>query len=97
MTREQAQLLSKLEEKVHRLKAMYESERNETQILKADLERKQNELMLSHKNLVDLQNKFERLRIARILSPTKEESQEAKKKLSKMVREIDKCIALLNQ
>ena len=97
MTREQAQSLDNFDEKMRRLMAMYESKEKETQTLRADLDRKQNELMLSHKNLVDLQNKFEHLRMARIFSPTKEEAQKSKNKLSKLVREIDKCIALLNQ
>ena len=97
MTDQQAQLLVEFDEKIQRLIALYETEKAENQILKKNLERKQNELMLSHKNLVDLQNKFDHLRTARILDQTKEKSQESKKKLSKLVREVDKCIALLNQ
>ena len=97
MTSEQAQLLVELDEKIQRLMTLYESEKAENQSLKKDLEQKQNELMRSHKNLVDLQNKFDHLRMARVFNITKEDSQESKNKLSKLLREIDKCIALLNQ
>ena len=96
MTSEQAQLLVDLDKKVRRLLALYESEKAGNQTLKESLKQKQNELMLAHKNLVDLQNKFDHLRTARILNLTEEESQKSGKKLSKLVREIDKCIALLN-
>ena len=97
MTSEQAQLLEEFDEKIQRFVALYELEKAENQTLRENLERKQSELMLSHKNLVDLQNKFDHLRMARILTVTKEESQESKAKLLKLVREVDKCIALLNQ
>lgn len=40
--------------------------------------------------------KFNNLKIARVLSVSDDEKQQAKQRINKIVREIDKCIAQLN-
>ncbi|HKJ43776.1 MAG TPA: hypothetical protein VKA27_16890 [Sunxiuqinia sp.] len=49
--------------------------------------RKENELLLT---------KFETLKLAKVFSASDDEKQQAKQKINKIVREIDKCIAQLN-
>jgi regulator of replication initiation timing len=44
-----------------------------------------------------LQQKYENLKLARMLSISEVESKDAKGRIQKLVREIDKCIALLNK
>ncbi len=43
-----------------------------------------------------LVQKYENLKMARVLSVTDDEKQQAKQRINKIVREIDKCIAQLN-
>lgn len=45
----------------------------------------------------ELENKYENLRVAKFFESGYEENQMAKLKLNKLLREIDKCIALLNK
>jgi len=44
-----------------------------------------------------LKDEIVKLKIAKSITTGDEESQEAKQKINKLVREIDKCIALLNR
>jgi uncharacterized coiled-coil DUF342 family protein len=51
---------------------------------------------LRHENS-ELQRKYENLKLTKLLHASDDESKEAKGRIQKLVREIDKCIALLNQ
>ena len=97
MTEEHIQLLHSLEEKITRLKGLYESEKAKKQALEEKLESQKKELMYDHKNLLELQAKHDNLVTIGLLSVTEEERKKSKQRLSKMVREIDKCLALINQ
>ena len=97
MTEEHIQLLRSLQEKIAQLKGLYESEKSKNQVLEAELERQKRELMYDHKKLLELQAKHDNLVTIGLLSVTEEERKKAKQRLTKMVREIDKCLALLNQ
>ena len=44
-----------------------------------------------------MQQKYENLKLARMLNVSDVESKDAKNRIQKLVREIDKCIALLNK
>ncbi len=44
-----------------------------------------------------LEKKYENLKIAKMLVGSDEDQKDAKNKIQKLVREIDKCIALLNK
>lgn len=97
MTEEHIQLLRDLQDKISQLKRLYESEKSKNQVLEAELERQKKELMYDHRNLLELQAKHDKLVTIGLLSVTEEERKKAKQRLSKMVREIDTCLALLNQ
>ncbi len=97
MTEEQTQLILGLQKKIGLLKDLYETEKAKNQTLEEELERKKKELMFDHKNLLELQAKHDKLVTTGLLSVTEEERKKSKQRLSNMVREIDKCLALLNQ
>lgn len=44
-----------------------------------------------------LEQKYENLKIAKMLVASDDENKDAKNRIQKLVREIDKCIALLNR
>ena len=44
-----------------------------------------------------LEQKYGNLKLAKMLVASQDENKDAKNKIQKLVREIDKCIALLNQ
>jgi predicted nuclease with TOPRIM domain len=51
---------------------------------------------LRHENSL-LNQKYENLKLAKMLAASDDDSKDAKNKIQKLVREIDKCIALLNK
>ena len=97
MTDEHIQLLQSLHLKIEQLKALYEKEKAENQVLVQELEKEKKELMYAHKKMLELQTNYDNLLTAGLLSVNEDERKKAKYRLSKMVREIDKCIDLLNQ
>ena len=64
--------------------------------LEIELERKHNDLMQAHQNVLTLRKEYEQLRIAQNLASNENEKKEAKQSITKLIREIDKCLALLN-
>lgn len=44
-----------------------------------------------------LQQKYENLKLARMIGYSEDDQKDAKNRIQKLVREIDKCIALLNK
>ncbi|MDR3705393.1 MAG: hypothetical protein P4L28_05760 [Paludibacteraceae bacterium] len=97
MTDEHIQLLQSLHLKIEQLKALYEKEKAKNQVLVQELEKEKKELMYAHKKMLELQTNYDNLLTAGLLSVNEDERKKAKYRLSKMVREIDKCLALLNQ
>ncbi|MBP1677782.1 MAG: hypothetical protein H6Q20_2341 [Bacteroidetes bacterium] len=75
----------------------YQSLKDQNIRLKAEIERKHTDLMLAHQEVLELRKNYDHLRIARNLTLTDEDRNEAKLRITKMVREIDKCLTLLDE
>lgn len=76
---------------------LYEKERTENEQLKKksiDLEER---LKRDGNRLNDLEEKYNKLKISKALIASSNDVHDAKLKVNRMVREIDKCIALLNR
>ncbi len=97
MTNKYDELINAFETKLRKLISEYESLREQNEQLKAALERKQEDLMHAHQQFLEIRNNYDRLRVARNLGVTEEERVESKRRINKIVREIDKCLALLNE
>lgn len=97
MTNKYDELINAFELKLRKLISEYESLRDQNNQLRAALERKQEDLMQAHQQILEIRNSYDRLRIARNLATTEEERVESKRRINKIVREIDKCLALLNE
>jgi len=90
MTEEESKLLSILESRVHQLMSLY----NDTKIQKETLQLLCEKLEQENRLLKD---KYDNLKIARIISVKKDDVKNTKNKLTLLVKEVDKCIALLNE
>jgi hypothetical protein len=97
MTNKYDELINAFELKLRKLISEYESLREQNVELKAALERKQEDLMQAHQQFLEIRNNYDRLRVARNLGTSEEERVESKRRINKIVREIDKCLALLNE
>ena len=88
--------LDRLKKNVGQLIAKLEtSESNEKQLAAELLESEEN-LAKTKNKLEDLQKQIENLQLAEAFRASSENTQEAKAKIGKLIREIDKCISLLN-
>jgi len=91
------ELIAAFEEKLRKLISEYQSLKKQNSLLKAELDRKQNDLMHAHQEVLELRKDYDHLRIAKSLSGSDVERNESKLQITKMVREIDKCLALLDE
>jgi predicted nucleic acid-binding Zn-ribbon protein len=73
---------------------------DELKIEYSALEKKQDDLNESYKNLLEenknLKNKYDNLKMAKIITVRQDDFGFAKSRLSQLVREVDKCIKLIN-
>ncbi len=97
MTEEHSKLLKTFEKRITLLMQIVKRYKLELATYKSECDRKQKELMLAHKQIVELQDKYDNLKVAKTVSLSKQEIKDGKQRLSKMMREIDNCIALLNE
>ena len=97
MNADQVQIIEELKSRLDRLMLLLEKEREEKKALRiSNMElQKNNKLHLSR--ISELELKYANLRIAKTLLAENEDSHDAKIRVNRIVREIDKCIALLNR
>ncbi|MCT4614376.1 MAG: hypothetical protein N4A49_05835 [Marinifilaceae bacterium] len=89
--------IEKLKESIKQLIISHnELKKKNTQLLNEKMQLI-NEVEILNRDLSDLSNKHEKLKIAKAISTNEKDSLMAKKKIGQIVREIDNCIALLNK
>ena len=97
MTDEELSLLNNLKINVRQFFNEFEKIENEKNALEQNILSLKNEIELLKQEKSELSRKNEQLRLATHLLSGVDENREAKQKINKLVREIDKCIALLNK
>jgi chromosome segregation ATPase len=97
MTNKYDELITAFEKRLRKLFSEYLSLQDQNASLKADLERKQNDLMHAHQEVLELRKNFDHLLVSKNLASTEEQRVESKQRITKMLREIDKCLALLDE
>ena len=91
-----ANLISEVELRLKKLISEYNVLIKENDTLKAELGRKQEDLMTAHKDILDLRNDYKILQTTMGLGGSEDERKNSRQHLDKIVREIDKCLMLLN-
>lgn len=94
---EDQQIIEDMKVKVRKVMDMYQELKEENELLK-----KQNGVL--EKNTGDreqelefLKNKYKKLKLTKGIVASSDDKHEAKLQINRIVREIDKCIALLNR
>lgn len=82
--------LDELFNSYHNLQTELKDLKNGNEVLKARLQERDDKLK-------ELETKYERSKLSGALLGEGENAAEAKKKITDLVREIDKCVALLNR
>ena len=92
-----ADIVSKLRNKIQRLVWLYENEKNKANRLEMKIENLERQLSESAAKIEAAEETNRKLRLAAAFKSGSTDAQEAKIKIGKIVREIDKCVALLNK
>ncbi len=91
-------LILTLKNKIKTIIDLYENQKNISKELENNNRELKEKLILLENKVGDVEEKYENLKLARaLITPDEEGTHEAKIKVNRIVREIDKCIALLNR
>ena len=97
MTEDQNKLLAVFEVRVRDLMDVCDKQKHKIEELKHSLEAKNKELEQTMQMMEAWKAKYDSVLTARVISFNKKEVKNAKMRLAELVREVDKCIALLNK
>ena len=90
------QALDDLSHNVHLLLERYEALQQENARLKEDIEKQRQELIRTHSELQDLQQKNRRIAVVNAMTSA-ENSEEATKRLNALIAQVDRAIAALKK
>ena len=90
------QILDDFSRNVRLLLERYEALQRENAALREDIERQRQELIRTHGELVDLQQKNRRLAVANAMTSA-ENSEEASKRLNALIAQVDRAIKTLKK
>lgn len=96
MTDDKEKLLSDLEFRIRQVMYLCDSLREDNVRLRAELEQSTLRLKEKENQLDQLTKKYDSLKVARTITAASVDVDTANEKLSKLVREVDKCINLLS-
>lgn len=91
------ELAQVLNDKISTLISRYKALKDKYSELEEENKRLNEELDKSQTSYSDLESQFKIYRLAMSVSGNTEDKTEAKRRINQIVREIDKCIALLNK
>ena len=89
-------VIENFESKLNRLMGAYTQLSQENLMLRNQLNRQSVELDEVRKQYAILQKSYSELKLAKIICIDETDLGDTKKRLSQLVREVDRCIALLN-
>ena len=92
-----ADLIREFESNIRKLISEQKALREKNATLAAELDGKKRDLMEAHKEILDLQKEYKLLQTANGLGGSDENRRNSRQHLNKIVREIDKCLALLSE
>ncbi len=96
MSAESQIIVGKLKGHIEQIISKYELAISENISLREELEKCKTELEERNTRIKDLEKKVELIQLGEAFRASSEDVKEAKKKIGRIVREIDKCISMLN-
>ena len=93
----QEEALELLQQRVQRVLELYSSRKSENEQLIQRNEELEGRIRLEQEKLKEIEDKYNKLKISKALIASSNDVHDAKLKVNRLVREIDKCIALLNR
>ncbi|MFA6713613.1 MAG: hypothetical protein WCR82_07020 [Bacteroidales bacterium] len=83
--------------KIEQIIAMYESEKLLNARLLEELSKNKKQLVNSNNRITELEKQIDNLQLTEAFKNSSKDEKEAKQKVAKLIKEIDKCIGLLNE
>ena len=96
MTTEERQSMKEFEAKVRQILAQFRVLKQENSDLYAELEGKDGEIKRLEAELAQSKNDYNNLKLAKMIEISDADIKESKMKISRLVREINKCINILS-
>ena len=96
MTKEEEKALHTFETRIRQLILAYQELKAENAELWEMVEKKEDELEVMRAEVELQKRNYANLKLAKIIELNDSELKDAKQRLAKLVRDVDKCIALLN-
>lgn len=90
-------MLENLKRNFERLIALYESQKKENEILRSDFQSVKEENETLHKQIAELKKQIGNLELTGAFSASGAGSGDAEARIDKLIKEIDKCISLLEK
>lgn len=97
MTEDDKRLLNSFEGKFRHILFLYDELKKENAELNEALSQKENRIQELEDSVNELEVRYRNLKMARMISVNDSEIRDTKQRIAKLVREVDKCIALLNE
>ena len=96
MTEEDRKLIGSFEGKLRHFMFLFDELKQENTDLKLLLRQKEEEIKLLEQSRKELEARYTDLKMARTISLYDKDIKDTKQRLTSLVREVDKCIALLS-
>ncbi len=90
-------IISKLQGNIKLLQERHEQLKKDYQMMEDSKEKLKQEIIAKKNKISELEEKYKTLQLAKSFSDVHSDSHDARIRVNKIVREIDKCIALLNK
>jgi flagellar biosynthesis/type III secretory pathway chaperone len=97
MSADQAEILDGIRDKIQSVKVRLQEQRDLTLELEGKNRELQNLVKQKQSQIEELEEKNQKLSLVKSIMTDSEDAGEARVRINRIVREIDKCIALLNR
>ena len=94
---EEVKDISRFETRVRQLILKYQSQAKNIAELKDEIDKKNAEISNLKQQLLQCEDNFKTLKMAKTIEANKDDINLAKSQLSNMIREIDKCIKIISE
>ncbi|MCU4173527.1 hypothetical protein [Carboxylicivirga sp. N1Y90] len=97
MTDPNSDIIVELKDKVNKLVGQFKGLKAEVALLEEEKKRLSEQLEVANSEFSNLEHRFNNLKLTKELVSGSSEAGDTKKRINQIVREIDKCMALLNR
>jgi len=88
-------MLEELKQRIKELIALYEAVKTDNAMLRSQVSTLKSKIEADREQIIELNKEIDRLKLKGAFTGSSKENSGAKEKVDKLIREIDKCISLM--